>query len=288
MNIDWKLYKENRLLELKGIVDEMEVKPNLAIIQVGHNPASDTYIKNKINACNKLGINHSLLWFDESVSEEQIINTIKTLNEDKSINGLFVQLPIPGIEDASRIVESIDPLKDVDGLTKRNFAALAYKEDTIVPCTPKGVVEMLDHIGIDLDGKDVCIVGRSHLVGLPLMHLFLQRNATITVCHTHTKDLKEKTSKADIIISAAGNHKNLITEDMVKEGSVIIDVAISKDMETGKLYGDCDYENIKEKVLYITPVPGGVGQLTVLELMSNIIEATMLQRKQDNVTLRLK
>lgn len=283
---NWKEYKENRLLEIKSIVDKMEVKPNLTILQVGHNPASDTYIKNKIKACEKIGITSSLVWFDEGVSEEELIRTIKILNEEESVNGLFIQLPIPGIKDPTKIIQSIDPYKDVDGLTKRNFASLAFKEETLIPCTPKGVMEMIEHIGIDLDGKDVTIVGRSHLVGMPLMHLLLQKNATVTICHSHTKNLKEKTKNADVIITAVGNHKNLITEDMVKEGSIIIDVAITKDMETGKLYGDCDYENIKEKTFYITPVPGGVGQLTVLELMQNIIEATNLQK--NNLVYKLK
>lgn len=283
MEYNWKEYKEQSLDKLKTLIEESGVEPTLAIIQVGSLPESNTYVRNKIKACERIGIKPFLYSFSENVTEEFLITIINQLNEDKTINGLFIQLPIPGIKDATRIVEAINPIKDVDGLTEKNFASLAYGKHSITPCTPKGIMEMLKHMNTPLDGKDVVIIGRSHLVGLPLMHLLLQENATVTICHSHTENLKEKTKNADVIITAVGNHKNLITADMVKEGAVVIDVAISKDNETGKLYGDADYESLKEKCSYITPVPGGVGQLTVLELMKNVVEASLYQKKlKDN------
>lgn len=290
MEYNWKEYKEQSLEKLKTIIEENEIEPVLAILQVGSIPESNTYVKNKMKACEKIGINSFLYSFNEGVSEEFLMTIISQLNEDKRVNGIFVQLPIPGIKDASKVIETIDPLKDVDGLTKKNFSALAYADNAIIPCTPKGIMEMLDHMNTPLDGKDVVLIGRSHLVGLPLMHLLLEKNATVTVCHSHTQNLKEKTLNADVIISAVGNHKNLITEDMVKENAVIIDVAISKDEETGKLYGDADYEALKDKCAYITPVPGGVGQLTVLELMKNIVETSLYQKqlKKNNPSYRMK
>lgn len=280
MEYNWKEYKEKRLEELKSYIETTGISPTLAVIQVGDIPESNTYVRNKMNACNKIGIKVVPYIFREGATHEGLRDLILKLNEDKNINGILIQLPIPGIDNPDSLINLINSIKDVDGLTCENYSKLAYKLDGLVPCTPKGIMEMLSYMNVELDGSNVVIIGRSRLVGLPLFHLLENQNATVTMCHSHTKNLEEYTRKADILITAVGNHKNLITAEMVKEGAYVIDVAISRDEETGKLYGDVDYESVKYVANYVTPVPGGVGQLTVLELMNNVVNATALQLKK--------
>lgn len=254
-----------------GIKQEVKacmIRPSLAVIQIGENQASDIYVRNKEKVCNEVGIYFRHFKFDEGTPELTIINKIKELNNDEYVNGIIVQLPIPERYNEKRIVNSIINSKDVDGLTDINTGRLVNGKKTLVPCTPLGIITLLKKYEIELEGKDVVIVGRSKLVGKPLLNLLLNENATVTVCHKKTKDLKEKTKQADILIVAAGC-PNLITEDMVKKDAVVIDVGINR--VDGKIVGDVDFDSVSKKASYITPVPGGVGPLTIAMLLSNVI-----------------
>ena len=255
--------------EIKDEVESCFKTPILAVITIGYNAASEVYIKNKKKACEYVGM--SLLHFDyvDSVKEKVVINKIKELNEDENVSGIILQLPIPEGFDSKRIINTISPLKDVDGLTESSVSKMYFGEDGLIPCTPKGILELLDHYNISLTGKHVVIVGRSNLVGKPLMIECLKRAATVTVCHSKTENLSHFTSQADILIVATGQ-KYLIDKDMVKEGSVIVDVGISR--EDGKLYGDVN-PNVSEKCSYLIPVPGGVGPMTVAMLVKNTLIA---------------
>lgn len=254
-----------------GIKQEVKacmIRPSLAVIQIGENQASDIYVRNKEKVCNEVGIYFRHFKFDEGTPELTIINKIKELNNDEYVNGIIVQLPIPERYNEKRIVNSIINSKDVDGLTDINTGRLVNGKKTLVPCTPLGIITLLKKYEIELEGKDVVIVGRSKLVGKPLLNLLLNEDATVTVCHKKTKDLKEKTKQADILIVAAGC-PNLITEDMVKKDAVVIDVGINR--VDGKIVGDVDFDSVSKKASYITPVPGGVGPLTIAMLLSNVI-----------------
>jgi methylenetetrahydrofolate dehydrogenase (NADP+)/methenyltetrahydrofolate cyclohydrolase len=277
INIDWKEYKSKKLNELKHKVSKQKLKPFLVIIEIGSNPASEIYVRNKIKACELIGIENLHIKFEETVKTKEVEKIIISLNNDDKVNGIIIQLPLPIKFNENHIINLVDPKKDVDGLTDKSLMQIVNKEEKFISCTPKGILTMLKEMDIKLTGKNICLIGRSKLVGLPLMHLLMNRNATVTICHKGTKLLKEHTINADIIITAAGNTKNLITEDMVNKYAIIIDVAINKDEETGKLYGDADYKNLKEKVGYVSPVPGGAGQLTVLSLMENTIDAYISQ-----------
>ena len=263
-----KIKKEVADLKKKGAV------PSLASIIIGNNPASKLYVKLKEKACNEVGIYSEKYSLDENTSEEEIIKLIHKLNKNPKINGILVQLPFPKCLNQENILEAIDPRKDVDGLTSTNLGNLLIGNEFLVPCTPKGVIRLLESINIEIEGKDVVIINHSNVVGKPLAMMFLNRNATVSVCHVKTKDLKKYTSKADILISGTGV-KNLIKEDMVKENSIVIDVGISK--EGNKIYGDVDFENVKNKVYAITPVPGGVGPMTIAMLLENTIKAAKIQ-----------
>ncbi len=214
--------------------------------------------------------------FNEDVSNFEVINYIKELNNDDSIDGIIVQLPIPDRLDKELIINSIDPLKDVDGLTNINAGKLFNNSPALIPCTPKGIMELLDEYNIDVNGMNAVVIGRSNLVGKPVEQLLTNRNATVTVCHSKTKDIGFYTRNADLIVVAAGK-PSLLTGDMIKEGSIIIDVGISR--IDGVLHGDVDYDSCKEKASYITPVPGGVGPMTVYELMNNVFLAHNLRKK---------
>lgn len=254
-----------------GIKQEVKacmIRPSLAVIQIGENQASDIYVRNKEKVCNEVGIYFRHFKFDEGTPELTIINKIKELNNDEYVNGIIVQLPIPERYNEKRIVNSIINSKDVDGLTDINTGRLVNGKKTLVPCTPLGIITLLKKYEIELEGKDVVIVGRSKLVGKPLLNLLLNEDATVTVCHKKTNDLKEKTKQADILIVAAGC-PNLITEDMVKKDAVVIDVGINR--VDGKIVGDVDFDSVSKKASYITPVPGGVGPLTIAMLLSNVI-----------------
>ena len=260
--------------DIKQIINETKITPSLAVIQVGDNKASSIYIKNKKKACEEVGIRFEHIKFNDTISEELVINEIKRLNNDISINGILVQLPLPLGFDEGKIINTISPVKDVDGLTYQNVGNLVLENDTLVRCTTLGVMELLKAYNVRLSGKNVCIVGRSNLVGKPLIQLLLRNDATLSVCHSKSLDIKNHTKQADVLIVAAG-HPNLITKDMVKDGVVIIDVGINK--EGNLLCGDVDFDNVSKKASLITPVPGGVGPMTVACLLKNVVKAYQIQ-----------
>lgn len=255
--------------ELKGNVNSYFQTPILAVVTIGDDAASEVYVKNKKKACEYVGMSFLHLDYASCVKEEVVIKKIKQLNKDKSINGIIVQLPIPDNFNVSKIINTIDPAKDVDGLTNTQAGKLIQNEKCLIPCTPKGIMEIFKKYKIDLEGKHVVIVGRSNLVGKPLMLECLNKNATVTMCHSKTKDLKKYTKDADILVVAVGK-KYLIDKTMVKKDSVIIDVGINR--IDGKLYGDVN-PNVEEVCGYVTPVPGGVGPMTVSMLLKNTFEA---------------
>ena len=242
---------------------------------IGNNPASATYVKNKHKACEEVGIitkDHKL---DESVTQQELNNIIDELNADISVHGILVQLPLPKHLNEFAVTSRISPIKDVDGLTPHNVGLLSVKKAVLVACTPSGVMEMFDYHNINLEGKNIVLINRSNLVGKPLYHLLLEKNATVITCHSRTKDIEKFCQSADIIITAVGDRtKFILTPEMIKEGSIVIDVAISRFED--KLVGDCDYEKIIEKASFVTPVPGGVGPMTVAMLLKNTITATSL------------
>lgn len=255
--------------ELKGNINSYVQTPILAVITIGDDAASEVYVKNKRKACEYVGMSFLHLDYASCVKEEVVIKKIKQLNKDKSINGIILQLPIPDNFNVSKIINTIDPSKDVDGLTNTQAGKLIQNEKCLMPCTPKGIMEILKEYKIELEGKHVAIVGRSILVGKPLMLECINKNATVTMCHSKTRDLKSYTKDADILIVAAGK-KHLIDKTMIKKGSVIIDVGINR--EDGKLFGDVN-PNVEEVCGYLTPVPGGVGPMTVAMLLKNTFEA---------------
>lgn len=279
--IDGKSLAKKIRSNLKKECDELKkdgITPKLAVIMVGDNPASKIYVKNKSKACNEVGIKYKEFLLDDNTTQEELINLIRKLNKDKQINGILLQSPVPPHLNINEAFKAITYLKDVDGFTPASVGKLCIGEDTFISCTPHGVMKLFEEYNIDLHGKHVVILGRSNIVGKPLIQCCLQKNATVTVCHSKTKNLKEHTKQADILISAIGQSK-FITADMVKDGVVIVDVGINRD-DNGKLTGDVDFENVKEKASYITPVPGGVGPMTIAMLMSNVIKATKEQLKE--------
>ena len=255
--------------ELKMEVEKFKVKPKLVVISVGDNPASKVYVNQKEKAANYIGIDYLHEHYD-NISDDDLVNEIEKLNKDKGVDGIIVQLPLPEGMDEKRIVNTISCDKDVDGLTYLNAGLLINDKETLASCTPKGIMKLLEHEKVKIEGANAVVVGRSILVGKPIANLLLNANATVTVCHSKTKDLAKITKKADILIAAIGK-KHFITRDMVRRGSVIIDVGINR--VDGKLYGDVDYDNVFDKVSKITPVPGGVGPMTVVMLMENVILA---------------
>lgn len=267
--LDGKKTSESIRTQLKSDIKGYMIKPCLAVIQIGDDPASNVYISSKEKACNEVGIYFKHLKYTEEAKEKEIINKIVELNNDEYINGILLQLPIPQKYNTEKLINYIARNKDVDGLTDINVGKLINNKKCLVSCTPQGIIELLDSYNIDIEGKHVVIVGRSNLVGKPLISLFLNRNATVTVCHSKTEDLKKYTLDADILVVAVGK-KHLITADMVKQDAVVIDVGINR--EDNKLYGDVDFDNVKDKVSYITPVPGGVGPMTVAMLLQNVNE----------------
>ena len=268
MILDGKACSADLKERLKTKLKNFDTRPKLIDIQIGENAASDIYIKNKEKAALSIGIDFECIRFDENTSEEIIISKIQELNNDKNINGILVQMPIPDKYNYKKIINTITPEKDVDGLTYVNSGKLLNNEDAMTSCTPSGIIELLKYYNIPIESKNVVIVGRSILVGKPLGLLFLNKNATVTICHSKTENLKEFTKNADILVAAVGK-KHLITKDMIKENSVVIDVGINR--IDGKIYGDVDFENIKD-IATITPVPGGVGPMTVTMLLYNTVK----------------
>lgn len=248
--------------------------PTLAVVLVGDDPASAIYVRNKKRACEYVGIKSVSVTLGQDTTQEKLEQTLNDLNNDESINGILLQLPLPKGLDERKALNCIAPEKDVDGLSSVNLGKLITKEVGITPCTPTGIMEFFKEYNIDLTGKNVVIINRSILVGKPLALMMLNANATVTICHSKTQNISEYTKKADVIVTAVGKSK-FLTEDMVKDGAVVIDVSIVR-TEAG-LCGDADYENIKDKASYITPVPGGVGPMTIAMLMENTLKAYKLQ-----------
>ena len=269
MILDGKTLSDKIKNEIKSKVKNYLIKPTLAVIQIGDDEASNIYINSKRKACENVGINFIHAKFDEDTNEQEIINKIIELNNDSYVNGILIQLPIPKKFDTYKLLNLINKNKDVDGLTDINMGLLFKDYNNLVPCTPQGIVKLLEEYNIDLLGKHAVVVGKSNLVGKPLAMLLLQDGATVTICHSKTLDLKQYTKQADILICAVGK-KDLITKDMVKEKAVVVDVGMNR--VDGKLYGDVDFENIKDIASYITPVPGGVGPMTVAMLLSNVLK----------------
>ena len=269
-----KLAKEIReKLKLKSNeLKEKGINPKLAVIMVGDDKASQVYVKNKSKACNEIGIEFEEFILDKDIRQDELINLIEKLNNDDHIHGILLQSPIPAHLDINEAFKTINPEKDVDGFNPVNIGKLCLNQDTFVSCTPYGIMKMFEAYNIDLTGKNVTIIGRSNIVGKPLIQCCLNKNATVTVCHSKTKDLKEHTKNADVVISAIGKSK-FVTEDMIKSGAVVIDVGTNRG-EDGKITGDVDFENVSKKASYITPVPGGVGPMTIAMLMNNLIKAT--------------
>jgi len=269
-----KLAKEIRE-DLKIKCDELKEKgitPKLAVVMVGDNKASQVYVRNKSKACDEVGIEFQEYLLDSDIEQKTLIDLIEKLNQDKSIHGILLQSPIPAHLDINEAFRTIAPEKDVDGFNPVNVGKLSLNQDTFVSCTPYGVMKMFEAYNIDLTGKNVTILGRSNIVGKPLIQCCLNKNATVTVCHSKTKDLRQHTQNADIVIAAIGK-ANFVTADMIKQGAVIIDVGINRS-DDGKIIGDVDFENAKDKASYITPVPGGVGPMTIAMLMNNVIKAS--------------
>ena len=269
-----KKIRENLRLECEDLKTK-NIRAKLAVIMVGADPASKIYVKNKSRACEEVGIEYEEYLLDATTKQEDLIDLIKQLNENKTINGILLQSPIPSNLDINEAFKSISPDKDVDGFHPTNVGKLVLNQDTFVSCTPYGIMKIFEENNIDLCGKNVVVLGRSNIVGKPLIHCLLNRNATVTVCHSKTQNIKEITQRADVVISAIGK-ANFVTEDMIKENAVVIDVGINR-LEDGKIVGDVDFEKVKEKAKFITPVPGGVGPMTIAMLMNNVIKATKRQ-----------
>ena len=269
-DIKEKLKKEISTLKEQGVI------PGLAIILVGSDPASELYVKNKIRVCDEIGICTLLYRFTEENSEYEIIERIKDLNADDEIDGILIQSPLPTIFNEDKIISYVDPKKDVDGFGINNLGALLSNDELIIAATPLGILKMLEHENVSLEGKHAVMVGSSRIVGRPMAALLLNRGATVTICNNKTKNLKEITSRADILIVAIGQAK-FITSDFVKEGAIVIDVGINRIDKS--LYGDVDFASVSKKASLITPVPGGVGPMTIIMLLSNVIDVAKRRSK---------
>lgn len=263
---------KNQVLRLKA---EHGITPGLAVVIVGDDPASRVYVNNKKKACELVGFKSEEYALPEQTTQEDLLNLVKELNDKQDINGILVQLPLPKHLDDKAVIEAINPLKDVDAFHAVNVGKIMLGEYDFLPCTPAGVMEMLHAYDIPVCGKNCVVIGRSNIVGKPMAMLLLHENATVTICHSRTRNLSEVCSKADILVAAVGKPK-FVTEDMVKDGAVVIDVGMDRD-ENGRLCGDVDFENVKQKCSYITPVPGGVGPMTIATLMKNTLKAAKIQ-----------
>ncbi len=261
--------------EIKSQIEKIKAEgkkvPSLAVVLVGDDPASKIYVRNKKNACQEAGITSYEYTLPETATENEVLQLIHQLNDDKNINGILVQVPLPKGIDEKKIIDAISPEKDVDAFSEQNIGKYFLGNGKFLPCTPGGILHLLDKYKIDVSGKNCVIIGRSNIVGKPMALLLLQRNATVTICHSRTKNLKEHTKNADVIVVAIGK-PCFLTGDMIKEGAVIIDVGINR-LDNGKVTGDADFESCVQKASHITPVPGGVGPMTIARLLLNTLEA---------------
>ena len=266
-----KKIKEDIAAQVPALVEKYGRAPHLAVILVGEDPASQSYVKSKGKDAEQVGYKSTTIRLPEETSEEELLEVIGKLNADDTVDGVLVQLPVPRHINEDRVIEAISHEKDVDGFHPANVASLWQKRPCVYPCTPKGVMRMLDEAGVEIEGKEAVVIGRSNIVGLPMSKMVLDRNATVTVAHSRTKNLAEVTRRADILVAAVGRLR-FVTADMVAPGAVVIDVGVNRDPETGKLAGDVDYANVEPIASVITPVPGGVGPMTRACLMENTLE----------------
>ncbi|MEK4862017.1 bifunctional methylenetetrahydrofolate dehydrogenase/methenyltetrahydrofolate cyclohydrolase FolD [Staphylococcus sp. FSL W8-0774] len=277
--LDGKQIAKDYRQGLKEQVEELKTKaytPKLSVIIIGNDGASLSYVKSKKKAAEKIGMISEIIHLDEDTSEQDVLSELERLNNDDSVSGILVQVPLPEQVSEQKVLEAINPEKDVDGFHPSNIGKLYIDEQTFVPCTPLGIMEILKHADIDIEGKNAVVIGRSHIVGQPVSKLLLQQNATVTILHSRSKDMASFVKDADIVVSAVGKPE-LVTKDMVKEGAVIIDVGNTPD-ENGKLKGDVDFEEVKEVAGAITPVPGGVGPLTITMVLNNTLLAEKMRR----------
>jgi methylenetetrahydrofolate dehydrogenase (NADP+)/methenyltetrahydrofolate cyclohydrolase len=269
----------NELAERINTLKNQDITPGLAVILVGNNSASKTYVSNKQKTCEALGMHSRLLSFQSDLSEDELVEAIHSLNNDPKIHGILVQLPLPKQITESKVLAAISPDKDVDGFHPINVGKMMLGQETFLPCTPYGVMKLLEYSGIEIAGKHAVVIGRSHIVGKPMGQLLLQKDATVTYAHSKTPNLKEITLQADILVVAVGRTK-MITSEYVKEGAVVIDVGMNRD-ENNRLCGDVDFESVKDKASFITPVPGGVGPMTITMLMANTVQSAENELRQD-------
>lgn len=272
--IDGKELSKKLKEQMKGRIAQMRqqgIVPKLVVVLVGNNSASEVYVRNKHKACGEVGIESEVIKMPEEITQQELLDVVKGLNEDQTVDGILVQLPLPKQIDEKVVLRSILPEKDVDGFHPVNVGLLSIGDDCYAPATPSGIIAMFQEYGIETVGKHCVIIGRSNIVGKPMAALMLQHDATVTICHSKTQNLGELTRQADIVIVATGR-RHTLTADMVKEGAVVIDVGMNRN-EQGKLCGDVDFDEVKEKASFITPVPGGVGPMTITELLENTILA---------------
>jgi len=272
--------KDEVKVEVEELIKEKQITPGLAVILVGSDAASATYVANKAKSCKNAGIYSVVHEMPETITQEELLETIKRMNENPALDGILVQLPLPKHINTTVVLEAIDPLKDVDGFHPCNVGKMVSNLDSFLPATPFGVMRMFEEYGIKIIGKNVCIIGSSDIVGKPMASLLINAKATVTVCNSKTKDLKAHTLAADIVIIAVGV-PHLLKANMIQEGAVVIDVGINR-LDTGKLTGDADFEDCKEKASFITPVPGGVGPMTIGMLLKNTVKAAYLREKREN------
>ena len=271
--------KEEVKIEVAQLVEEKQITPGLAVILVGNDAASATYVASKAKSCKNAGIYSVVHEMPESITQEELLETIARMNENPKLDGILVQLPLPKHIDTTVVLEAIDPLKDVDGFHPYNVGRMVSNLDAFLPATPFGVMRMFQEYGIELSGKNVVVIGSSDIVGKPMASLLINAKATVTVCNSRTKDLASHTKAADIVVIAVGV-PYLLKADMVKDGAIVIDVGINR-LDTGKLVGDADFESLKEKCSHLTPVPGGVGPMTIGMLLKNTIKAAKLREKRE-------
>lgn len=275
--LDGKKVSNQIYTELKNKIDNEKIKAKLAVIHIGDDEPSKIYIRNKNKVCKQLGIDFVEYKFESSITENELISLITKLNKDSSISGILLQSPLPSTIDAKNVFNIINPKKDVDGFNPINIGKLVIGDPLFIPCTPNGIIKLLEYYNINIEGKKVVILGRSNIVGKPLVQCLLNKNATITICHSKTQNLKSETKQADILISAVGKPK-FIKQDWIKKDTIIIDVGINRD-SNGEICGDIDFDNVKEKASYITPVPGGIGPMTIAMLMQNTIIAATINKQ---------
>ena len=279
--IDGKELAKKVRLELKDEVEKLKkddnIHPKLAVIMVGSDPASQIYVRNKSKACDEIGIEFEEFLLDENTTQKELLDLIDRLNENEKVNGILLQSPIPKNLDINEAFRRISPEKDVDGFNPVNVGKLTLGQKGFISCTPFGVIKMLEEYNIDIEGKNAVVLGRSNIVGKPMSQCLLNKNATVTICHSKTKNINDITKNADIIVAAIGK-KEFVKGEMVKEGAVVIDVGINRG-EDGKLKGDVDFDEVSKKASYITPVPGGVGPMTIAMLMTNVVKAAKDQNK---------